>query len=56
MDALAGIVGSLVFFSMVMVVPLWVVRTVDAIKASQRRLETRLAALEARLDGVHETI
>ena len=56
METLAVIVANLVYVSILMVVPLWVVRTVSAIKASQRRIETRLDALEARLGGVHETV
>ena len=55
METLIAFVGPMIVFSMLMVVPLWFARSLDAIKASQRRIETRLAALEARFDEVHET-
>ena len=43
-----GIAGMIAFFAIVVGVPLSVLRSLDEIKASQKRIEARLAELETR--------
>jgi hypothetical protein len=48
-EGYAQIAGAIAFFGLIVGVPLSVLRSLDEIKASQRRLESRFSELEARL-------
>ena len=55
METLAGIVGPIVLLVLVTVVPLAILRSLDEIKASQRRIEAHLSDLAssvARQDAI----
>lgn len=49
MEAVLGMIGMLAVAGIVVGVPLSILRSLDEVKAGQRRLESRLAELEARL-------
>jgi hypothetical protein len=48
MEGILYIAGSLAFFGLLVGVPLSILRSLDAIKASLQRIETRLDVLEER--------
>jgi hypothetical protein len=48
MDILLGIAGAIAFAGIVVGVPLSILRSLDEIKAGQRRIEARLTEFEAR--------
>ena len=50
MNVMLGIAGTLAGVAIFVGVPLSMLRSLDEIKAGQRRLEARLAAIEASLD------
>lgn len=49
MEAVLGMVGMIALAGIIVGVPLAILRSLDEVKAGQRRLESRLAELEARL-------
>jgi hypothetical protein len=51
MEAIVIVGGMIIGVGIAVGVPLSMLRSLDEIKASQRRLESRLAELEARLAG-----
>jgi hypothetical protein len=48
-ETLLPIAGTIAFIGIVVGVPLSVLRSLDEIKASQRRIEARLSEVESRL-------
>ena len=53
MEIVLGLVGMVAFTGIIVGVPLSMLRSLDEIKAGQRRLESRLAKFEERL-GRHD--
>ena len=53
MEAFISIAGTIAAAAILVGVPLSILRSLDEIKASQRRIEVRLMELEARRDREH---